>query len=183
MALTKAQREILMILDQFPTAEVVEPAYRTAYLEKDGGRVKTIPFNSFNAILPYLKAKDQRGSPRYRLDPEAEITDDWPAKKRERERLGSEAKKQARLAQAATEAQKLTAWFDLTGPYSVDFSGDYFSGGGSILCNGEFVTSFSAYVSSGSTTFEAMINKPLNLTHYERIREMLRLANQSARAE
>lgn len=178
MTITKAQREILTILRDIPNTQIVNLSYRAAYLEKDSVRIKTVNYPNFNAIYDYLKKLDGRGSDVYIFNPEAEISDEWPARKRAIENQQREAQKAIKQAQARAEADKAAAWFDLTGPYTVDFSGDYFTGSGSIYCNGEFITSFRLmHSSTGDKTFEAMMKRDENLQHFLNIAEMLRRAN------
>ena len=178
MALTKAQIEILTILKDTPNTQIINPTYRAAYLTKDGERIKTITYPSFIAIKPYLKTVDGRGCDRFVFDPEAEISDDWPARKREIENKRREAEQAVRLAAVKTKADEATAWFECVGPYMVNFEGDYFTGSGSILFNGEFVASIRlVYSSSKDQTFEDMLKRPGNIEHLSRIKEMLRRAN------
>lgn len=179
MILTKTQREILTILKNLPNTQIVNPAYRAAYLEKDGERVKTLNSTIFDAIEPYLKTINTTNYHRFIFNPDAEITDEWPAKKREMERQRREAEQAVKRAQVKTEADKAAAWFECDRPYTVDFpSEDYFSGSGDILFNGEFVSSFrGVYSSSDDRTFESMLKRPQNLEHFSRIKEMLRRAN------
>lgn len=179
MTLTKVQKEILTILKNVPGTQVVNPAYRASYLEKDGERIKIINSPNFDVIEPYLKSVEAKGHYRYIFDPEAEITDEWPARKREIKNERREAEKAVEQAQVKAEADKAAAWFEATGPYTVEFpSENYFSGSGDILFNGEFVSSFrGVYSSSDGRTFEAMLKRPQNLEQFSRIKEMLRRAN------
>lgn len=179
MALTKAQKEILTILKDLPNTQVVNPSYRAAYLEKGGERIRTLNSTIFDAIEPYLKSLETKGWHCYIFDPEAEISDEWPARKREIENGRRQAEKAVKQAQVKAEADKAAAWFECDGPYTVEFPlTDYFSGSGDILFNGELVTSFrGGYSSSDDQVFEAMLKRPQNLEHFSRIKEMLRRAN------
>lgn len=179
MTLTKVQREILTILKNVPNTQIVNPTYRAAYLEKDGERIKTVTYPNFNAIEPYLKPIERIRNYRYIFDPEAEISDEWPARKREIWNQRREAQKAIEQAQVKAEADKASAWFECDGPYTVDFpSTDHFLGSGDILFNGEFVSSFRrVYSSSDDQTFESMLKRPQNVEHFSRIKEMLRRAN------
>lgn len=178
MTLTKAQREILIILRDIPNTKIVNPTYRGAYLAKDGERIRAVNSTIFDAIDPYLKLVGGSVPRCFIFDPEAEISDEWPARKRELERQRSEAAKAERQAAAKVEADKAAAWFEATGPYTVDFEGEHFTGSGVIRFNGEFIAKIGTiYSSTRDQTFEAMMKRDENLQHFLNIAEMLRRAN------
>lgn len=183
MSLTKVQKEILTILRDVPNTQIINPSYRAAYLEKDGTRIKTVTYPNFNAIEPYLKPTENERIRNYRFifDPAAEISNEWPAKKREIENQRREAEKAVKQASVKAEADKAAAWFECDGPYTVDFSGEHFTGSGTIYAGDEFIANIRLiYQSSSDQTFEAMMKRPENLQHFLNIAEMLRRANKGA---
>lgn len=176
--LTKTQKEILTILRDIPNTEIVNPTYRAAYLERDGGRVKTINSTNFYAINPYLKIKETSGGRAYRyiFDPEATITDDWPVVKRERNQQAREAKQQAERERKDAEIQKALDYLNVSpGPYSVEISDDFTI---YIILVDEIVTHSRIAVSSSAfRTFEDYLSDERNVTHFSRLREFINRAN------
>lgn len=145
-----------------------------------GDKIKVIKYEWMRDLKPFfIQTYDRRYSNEvYTFRPDAEISDAWLTAENQKRIQASIDKREVEKAAILAEQQKATAWFELTGPYTVDFSGDHFGGSGSIYCNGEFITSFGLmHSSSGDQTFEAMMKRDKNLQHFLNIAEMLRRAN------
>lgn len=174
--LTKAQREILIILRDIPNTEIVNPSYRAAYLEKDGGRVKTITEPNFEAIQPWLNSKDSTGYYRFIFDPAAEISDDWPARKLAKDRQEREARRQAEQARKEAEIQKALDYLNISpGTYSVEINNGFTV----YIMLGEKMIAHSrvAVSSSDFKTFEDYLSDERNIAHFSQVRDFINRAN------
>lgn len=187
MTITKAQKETLELMHD--TGAFIRKhrfssgftLYRKSQYDDYGAKIKVIKYEWMRDLKPFFVQtydKLYNNEEVYTFRPDAEITDAWLTAENQKRIQASVDKRATEKAAILGEQQKATAWFELTGPYTVDFSGDYFTGSGSIYCNGEFITSFGLiYSASGDRTFEAMMKRDKNLQHFLNIAEMLRRAN------
>lgn len=184
--LTKAEKALLQQLKDNPAWYISQRwAGYDYYLRDSNEYLQKVKSDWMNHLAPFF-LKTQNESlhiDKYSLRPDAEISDTWLKSERERERQAQADKRAAKKAAIKAEQDKATAWFECDGPYTVDFSGEYFSGGGGILADGEHLMSFSAWVSSRATTFEEMMNEPRNAAHFEQIKRMVSRANRGAGLE
>lgn len=180
--ITKAEKELLNHLKDEPGMYIRQrfaSSYYALY-NKNGNHLRDIKYQWMNHLEPFFTKvqDDSRYETRFTLRPDAEISDKWLEAEREKD---SQARADARAAREAViraEQQKATDWFECDGPYTVDFSGKYFSGSGEILFKADPVASINLwYQDSGEHTFEEMMRHPDNLRHFSQIKEMLRRAN------
>lgn len=179
--LTKAQKETLNLMrDTGAYIRVGWTSYDGVLCNAGGEKIKNISSMWRHELSCFFTPKKSRhyGAYIYTIRPDAEISDACLEAENQRRIKEVVAREDAKKAAIEAECQRAVEWFGLIGPYTVDFSGQHFTGNGAIMLNDKYLMGFNLmYQSSDYKTFEDMMAHPENIEHYGRIREMLRRAN------
>lgn len=183
--LTKAQKELLLILKEKPNYRIQNPSWAAPRLV-DGGfqKIKIVNTPLFESIRPWLKLDDKKSNLSngyvFGFDLEAEITPDWPAKRIERDRQQCEVKEEAKQLAIEAESEKASAWFEsIGGTYTVVIQGQW-PFNGNIMLGDECIAEIKPRrYSSQDGSFDDIMTYPENVEYFGRVKKLIQLANKN----